>query len=60
MSIVEDNDFKECCDIIEKLGNLGSEFMVDLLISLSANYKDVRNYILNYYSELLDEEEEFL
>ncbi len=59
MSIVEDNDFKECCDIIEKLGDLDSEFMVNLLISLSANYKDVRNHILNYYSELLDEEEEF-
>lgn len=58
MSIVEDKDYQKCCDIIGRLGDLESEFMVDLLISLSANYKDVRDYIINYYSDVLEEDEE--
>lgn len=57
MSIVEDKDYQKCCRIIDRLGDLDEEFMMDLLTSLSANYKEVRDYIINYYSEVLEEEE---
>ena len=57
MSIIDDKDYKDCCKIINKLSEYDNVFMEDLLICLCANYKDVREYILNYYSEELEQRE---
>ncbi len=53
-----DPKFKRCCDIIDRLEDYETYIMGDLLVTLSLNFPEVCEYILNNYEEeILGKEE---
>ena len=56
---ITDPNYQNCTKIIDKLEELeASETLATILTSLVFNFKDARDYVLNYHSDLLEEEED--
>lgn len=54
---VNDPDYVKVCNIVDRLIELDvSSVLGDLIINLCFNYDEAKDYILNYHSDILDEE----
>ena len=55
---INDPDYQKCIQIIDKLEDLeASEILASILISIVYNYEEAREYLLNYHSDVIEEEE---
>ena len=55
---ISDPNYRNCIKIIDKLEDLeASETLASILTSLVFNYKEAREYVLNYHSDIIEEEE---
>ena len=55
---IDDIEYKKCVQIIDRLEDLeATEALASMLVCLCFNYDDAKNYILNYHSDVIDEEE---
>ena len=55
---ITDPNYQKCCKIIDRLEDLeATEAMASILTCLVFNYKDAMEYVLNYHSDVLEEEE---
>ena len=50
-------DYIKCCNIIEKLDELDCNALVNLAISLVANYPETRDFVIGQYQEILIEDD---
>lgn len=56
---INDEDYQTCCKIAEKLEDLGeSRALAQLIINLCFNYDEAKDYVVNYYSDVIEIEEE--
>ena len=49
-----DDDYLKCCDIAEKLEELDSKLLSQLLICIFANFQETRQYVLNNYYDVIE------
>ena len=55
---ITDPNYQNCIRIIDKLEEIeASETLASILTSLVFNYKEAREYVLNYHSDIIEEEE---
>lgn len=56
---ITDEDYQTCCKIAEKLEDLGEDkILAQIIINLCFNYDEAKDYVVNYYSEIIEEEED--
>ena len=56
---ITDPNYQRCCKIIDKLEDLeATEAMASILTCLIFNYKEAMEYVVNYHSDVLEEEED--
>ena len=55
---INNPDYQNCIKIIDKLEDLeASEILASILTSLVFNYEEAREHVLNYHSDVIEEEE---
>lgn len=56
---INDIDYQNCIKIIDRLEELeASETLASILTSIVFNYEGARNFLLNYHSDVIEEEED--
>lgn len=53
IALVDDMEYQLCCDIAEKLNELDTDDLCQLVINLSFNFPKIRGYIIRHYYDLV-------
>lgn len=57
VEIIDDLKYQQCCGIADKLEELDSKILSQLLICIFANFPETRDYVLNLHYDIVDENE---
>lgn len=55
--MIDDESYRLCCEIVDRMEDFESSFLGQMVISIIANFPETRQFILNQYSDILNDGE---